>query len=302
MWVPSAKQKMDTYCNLAYNPQTVGTAYLKEISGMGFVSPTDQGNFVVRDVILLPQKSGTAHTDFDAEKVMDVMQELMDKGREADLGDMWLWWHSHVAGEPQPSSIDTDTIQRWHDEVGVPKLITVVTNIYGEYTARYDQWEPVRLKRIKLHHGVWIEEKEDDTYTAELLADVAKNVEWGYTYTPYTWDKDHRDLKNKKGSYKGSTYGGKALTAGDKLYDDEDTMLGDMVGMSVIDDDGFPSWLLPEEREEVKAAWDNPDDHRKLSEIVSDILDKDSTISAAQRDKLLQDLEDLEDLEKEGSE
>lgn len=79
-----------------------------EVSGMGLCSYVADGNyFWVRDVYLLEQEVGSAHTDIDAKALGKLEYECLRDKREGDLN---FWWHSHVNMNVFWSGQDTETI------------------------------------------------------------------------------------------------------------------------------------------------------------------------------------------------
>ena len=76
-----------------------------EISGMGLIKQQANGSYIVTDVILLPQKNGSAHTEIDGQDVAKAMYAL----RDAD-GSLNFWWHSHAQMSAFWSAEDKNTI------------------------------------------------------------------------------------------------------------------------------------------------------------------------------------------------
>lgn len=77
-----------------------------EVSGLGKLVQKD-GVCTVLDVMLLPQKNGTTHTDIEAEEVGKAMFQLKDTE-----GDLRFWWHSHVDMGVFWSGTDMETIKK----------------------------------------------------------------------------------------------------------------------------------------------------------------------------------------------
>ena len=79
-----------------------------EVSGFGLCSYVpDKNYFWVRDVFLLDQEVGSAHTDIDAEALGKLEYECLRDKREGELN---FWWHSHVNMSVFWSGQDTQTI------------------------------------------------------------------------------------------------------------------------------------------------------------------------------------------------
>lgn len=77
-----------------------------EVSGLGKVV-LEGGRYRVVDVMLLPQKNGSTHTDIEGDVVGKAMYEL----RETP-GHLNFWWHSHVNMSVFWSGTDMDTIRK----------------------------------------------------------------------------------------------------------------------------------------------------------------------------------------------
>lgn len=79
-----------------------------EVSGMGLCSYEPNGNyFWVRDVFLLEQEAGGAHTDIDAAALGKLEHKVLS---EKLPGELNFWWHSHVNMPTFWSGTDLDTI------------------------------------------------------------------------------------------------------------------------------------------------------------------------------------------------
>lgn len=81
-----------------------------EVSGMGLVSYVADGNyFWVRDVFLLEQEVGSAHTDIDPVSLGQLEYHVLKNKLEGELN---FWWHSHVNMATFWSGTDIETINK----------------------------------------------------------------------------------------------------------------------------------------------------------------------------------------------
>lgn len=78
-----------------------------EVSGLGKVKLEDGGIIRVVDVMLLPQRVGSTHTDIETDDLNRAMYLL----RETE-GELKWWWHSHVDMGVFWSGTDMDTIKK----------------------------------------------------------------------------------------------------------------------------------------------------------------------------------------------
>jgi proteasome lid subunit RPN8/RPN11 len=77
-----------------------------EVSGFGTVEHDEKANtFTIKEVWLLNQEVGAAHTDIDEKSLAKLMYETRDKG------DLRWWWHSHVDMSVFWSPQDRETIK-----------------------------------------------------------------------------------------------------------------------------------------------------------------------------------------------
>jgi|SRR5690625_1852362 len=114
----------------------------KEISGYGTVKIVDD-HFVVTDAFLLEQEVTSVTTEIDALATAHLMDELSD--REEELGELRLWWHSHVDMDVFWSATDEEAIRTIR---GNPYLVSSVFNKKGEVRTRVDSFStPYQLKQ-----------------------------------------------------------------------------------------------------------------------------------------------------------
>ncbi len=77
----------------------------QEVSGLGKVIREADGTFLVKDVMMLPQKNTMGSTDIDATDVAKAQYEMRNTP-----GELNFWWHSHVDMDVFWSGTDIDTI------------------------------------------------------------------------------------------------------------------------------------------------------------------------------------------------
>src|SRR3989337_2802410 len=86
----------------------------QEISGFGHTNLED-GVIMMDDVYIPEQEVGGAHTDIDADRLMDFMIDLASKKQA--LTNWRVWWHSHAKMGVSPSNTDEDTLRVFADEL-----------------------------------------------------------------------------------------------------------------------------------------------------------------------------------------
>lgn len=148
-----------------------------EISGAGKVIRDEENNFVITDLAVLPQQVTGATTDITSAEMAKFQVELIRKGE--NVGEWYLWWHSHVNMEVFWSERDKDTMD---DSTDYKRLLSVVTNKRDEYRARLDVYEPERMYMDNLDVEIQLPER-DAAMVERVKKDIADHVTHK-TYTP----------------------------------------------------------------------------------------------------------------------
>ena len=130
-----AKEKLGHYVALAKG----------EVSGLGLVTEMrdDKGNlvgFMVDDLCLLRQVSGSASTELDDAAVAALLTELDGDG--ADIGRVRLWWHSHGDLGVFWSTTDEECAAGLANS---RYFVSIVVNKKGDVKCRVDLYDPFRV-------------------------------------------------------------------------------------------------------------------------------------------------------------
>ena len=117
-----------------------------EISGLGLVETTRDG-LVIKDIFLLEQLGGSAHTSLDPEAQAKLMYELDQNG--VDTGMLRFWWHTHPAskGKPSPSGQDMEQFAafgRGAPGIAPDWFINGIFSQNGDAYWRMDVYRPIR--------------------------------------------------------------------------------------------------------------------------------------------------------------
>lgn len=160
--MPEAKNFLDLYIKLC--PE--------EISGLGEVRKIGD-SFLIERVHLLEQVVSAASTDLDQGDVSNFMVDAIRRG--IDTEKIKLWWHSHVNGSCFWSSVDDATMDRFQNGW----MLAIVGNKHGEYKARLDLYEPLRLTIDEV--PIQIYNEMDRALVAPVKAEIKKKV----TIRPY---------------------------------------------------------------------------------------------------------------------
>lgn len=138
-----------------------------EIQGFGTVSVEADGTIVVDDVFILDQYATAASVEADQLALSRHTFEMMQRGD--DPGRIKFQWHSHVAMQAYFSSTDTANIESWPGDW----LISLVTNIRGQFACRMDIFTPLR---VGFELQPQLVSAIDDTVMDEARAEVAARV------------------------------------------------------------------------------------------------------------------------------
>ena len=126
--LPEAKAFLDLYITLC--PE--------EISGLGEVRKFGN-DFLVERIHLMEQEVTSASTNLDQGDVANFLVSAVRRG--IDTERIKIWWHSHVHGNCYWSTVDDATMERFQNGW----MIAIVGNKRGEYRARVDLYEPIRI-------------------------------------------------------------------------------------------------------------------------------------------------------------
>lgn len=161
----SAWQQLQTYVALCP----------AEINGFAYVEHVAPGIFAVKvaDDVFITRQTVSGHS-----AVVDPVDYGLATAKAVTVGresEMRLQWHSHVYTGAYHSSTDLGSIQGFED-FGMEWFISLVTNKFGDVTARLDTFKPFRLgasMKIVLVHEV----PDDHADKAQALIDQLVTIE-----------------------------------------------------------------------------------------------------------------------------
>lgn len=167
---PESKEKLDLYIRLCQ----------EEISGLGFAR-VEGNDFIIEDIMLLPQEVTAGSTDLNNEDVSKFMVSLIKDDIDPSL--IKTWWHSHVNGKCFWSSTDNNTIDRFNNDW----MVSIVGNHSGEYNVRVDLYKPFRVTLDELDLQIYRPEdlRLEAKIRAEITEKVKKKVHDNFNYGPF---------------------------------------------------------------------------------------------------------------------
>ena len=139
-----------------------------EISGLGKIEKTSNGDFRIVDIAIFEQVVSPAHSDITAQALAKFQVELIKKGESMEHWN--FWWHSHAKMSVFFSGTDTSTID---SSTEFKYMVSLVTNHKHEFEARVDVYEHARMYKTL---EVSIEEAENEEVTKACQADIDAKV------------------------------------------------------------------------------------------------------------------------------
>jgi len=148
-----------------------------EISGMGKVEKTEDGDILITDIVLFDQECTSTTTYLDDGAQAKFMEDMRVRGES--LKDWTLWWHTHDDMGVFWSSTDDTTVKENFDSGVLSHLVSIVTNKKGEFKGRLDI-QPVDSSEfgviilpltVDLDVEVVVDEEKQEEYdkTVELI-------------------------------------------------------------------------------------------------------------------------------------
>lgn len=140
----------------------------QEVGFYAAVDHREDGSYFVRDVFY-PKHSEMqwATCEISPEGESDMMNWLLDKGREADIQKIRFWGHSHHTMGTSPSSQDEkQSIERMNSTQAF--LIRAICNKAGEMSVSFYDYE----KSLRFDHLKWTSENDNQRTDDQILQDV----------------------------------------------------------------------------------------------------------------------------------
>jgi len=190
--------KVINYSQYAYDE------YGSEIGGYMVVVKDDEGNFLMKDPIILKQVITAGNTVIDKDELAKyLMQTAMKHGTDI----YYCWWHSHHTMAAFWSGTDLTAIQQSkHSDVS----FSLVVNLKEEYKFRVSIWTP-----LEIHTDVEVEilggEKVVPKYIQNKVNKLCSKPE----------SRVIKSTSSNSYTYGGYYYKGRQLTLQD-MFDDGD--------------------------------------------------------------------------------
>jgi len=125
-------RKLLDYCNAAYNE------FKSEITGYMILSKDKEGDWEMKDPIILKQEVSSGSCEIDREASASYFVDAFNKYGE---NVRFVWWHTHGNMGAFWSSTDT---QNMEDQCNNGWAASLVINIRGEYKFRVNFHDPIK--------------------------------------------------------------------------------------------------------------------------------------------------------------
>lgn len=138
-------QQIQNYVKFAAPYEVTGIGTVKVVPGQSNLavdgrSIRNTDDFLVSEVFLPSQHSSTGYCRFADDALNNIILHVMEDSPER-AAELRFRWHSHGNGSVFWSPIDEADISDWRS----PWLLSLVTNVQGEYLLRLDTFDDLRL-------------------------------------------------------------------------------------------------------------------------------------------------------------
>lgn len=113
-----------------------------EVTGIGTVQVVDPEHLLVTEIFLPYHKTSPGDCEFADGELNQIMYDLIERDPEHGASELRFRWHSHGYGNVFWSGKDENDINDWD----ASWVVNLVMNARGEYLARLDYFEPLRIR------------------------------------------------------------------------------------------------------------------------------------------------------------
>ena len=135
-----------------------------EIGGMAVTIQDDDGDWVIKDPMIMKQEVSAALCELDKTELAAYYSKMAMKYKKKNM--RFCWWHSHAKMGAFWSGTDTNTIDEYEDG---DLSFALVVNVKEEYKCRVSVWKP-----FTIHKDVELSIIQD---VDKLLYKIPKKIE-----------------------------------------------------------------------------------------------------------------------------
>lgn len=163
-----------------------------EVTGIGLMETAKSGTLEVTKIFLPKQSACAGFCDFAEGELNRILYDVIQEDpKQAKM--LCSRWHSHADGSVFWSARDEQDIDAWKGAW----VVNLVVNTRGDYLARLDIFEPLRLKNIPLEVTI------DCPPNPEIDVACAQEVREKLTEIPLDWLTTKQLIGRKKGDEHG---------------------------------------------------------------------------------------------------
>lgn len=141
-----------------------------EVTGIGTIRAShSKTELYVTEVFLPPQRTSPSFSQFDEGALNEVIYDLICQDPERSE-ELRFRWHSHGESPAFWSSIDMQDIESWESSW----VVNAVINAHGDFLARLDIFEPLRVRNVEL--DLCIDYPEDSNLFAQCITEIQSKV------------------------------------------------------------------------------------------------------------------------------
>jgi len=161
MEVYTDKKDWDKIINYA---RCASDKWSTEIGGMAVTIQDDDGDWVIKDPMIMKQEVSAALCELDKTELAAYYSKMAMKYKKHNI--RFCWWHSHAKMGAFWSGTDTNTIDEYEDG---DLSFALVVNVKEEYKCRVSVWKP-----FTIHKDVELSIIQD---VDKLLYKIPKKIE-----------------------------------------------------------------------------------------------------------------------------
>ena len=149
-----------------------------EIGGMAVTIQDDDGDWVIKDPVIMKQEVSAALCELDKTELAAYYSKMAIKYKKKNM--RFCWWHSHAKMGAFWSGTDTNTIDEYEDG---DLSFALVVNVKEEYKCRVSVWKP-----FTIHEDVELQIITDvDKAMWKIPKKIEREVVEACTQPPKTW-------------------------------------------------------------------------------------------------------------------
>jgi len=175
-----------------------------EIGGMAVTIQDDDGDWVIKDPVIMKQEVSAALCELDKTELAAYYSKMAMKYKKKNM--RFCWWHSHAKMSAFWSGTDTNTIDEYEDG---DLSFALVVNVKEEYKCRVSVWKPftihedVELQIITdIDKAIWKIPKKIQREVTEACTQPTRSwynggIKHGNSRQTHLWTKDDKGTSEK---------------------------------------------------------------------------------------------------------